>query len=170
MTSKKYKGILAKRYRPFIGGLLASPEQVEEIQAAEQRQRIEALFQHYGIDQKKSDACARLVLALAQDHVPGFQILPDDAKAYGRPKEWDGSRYWELYADVKSLEKKGLSALSACENLSRRDRYKGYSKENLYRRYQEADEKGYFPYFISKMKSESAPVEDWMIENYAEKP
>jgi hypothetical protein len=170
MKSKKYKGILAKPYRPFIGGLLTPPEKVAELQAAQLRQQEEALFQHYGIDPMSSTAWRHLALALAEDHVPGFQILPDNAKTYGRPKKWDGSKYWELYADVKSLERKELSALNACEILSKRDRYKGYTKQNLYRRFQDADGKGVWPAFISRFKAEGAPVDDWIIEQYAEKP
>jgi hypothetical protein len=109
-------------------------------------------------------------LGACKDHVPGFQILLDNAKAHGRPRKWDGSKYWELYADAKSLELKGMSALSACETLAKRGRYKGYSKKNLYRRYQEADKKGVLSFFIAKHKAKGAPVDDWIIEQYAEKP
>ena len=48
--------------------------------------RLVALFNHYGIDPKTDDAWMHLAVALAHNHVPGFQ--------YGERKPGAGRRSW----------------------------------------------------------------------------
>lgn len=62
--AKKYDGVLAEKLPPGLDGLSMLPE------------RWVALYQHYGLDHTNRDHDSQLILAMAHDHVPGFQMQP----------------------------------------------------------------------------------------------
>jgi len=101
--------------------------------------RVMALFEHYELDIGEEGAPMSLALALAQDHVPGFQIKDKKKRGRGRPGKWTGFKRLELYADVKCLSSRGHSDLNACkilaENVKYAARYGNQTKGNLHRRY-----------------------------------
>ena len=73
-----YQGALAAAIPSVGGGLLAaSLQEIERILHATRQQKMPALFAHFGIDPKASDAWEQLAYSLARRHVPGFQeMLP----------------------------------------------------------------------------------------------
>lgn len=178
----RYTGILAKPmvlHRTY-SGLLSTPEQVEENKKrdavanwSQYRERLLALFMHYGIDPVGDGAAIRLVAAMASDRVPGFQIIDGSAPHAGRPSKWQGDKSLELLADVWALEANGHTASAACRILADNSKYGQHGKKiahkTLYRRYQEALKNcnPLIANIIISAKNEGAPYKDWVIHNYA---
>lgn len=149
MASKpRYTGILAEPidHRKIAGslGLLAdsSDNQFKEKYKMELVDRLAALFAHYGIPPKDEFAMAKLALALASAHVPGFKDITYGTKRPGRPRKWDFVRLTELYADVQSLVRDGKNEHQACRVLATSGRYakryRGCKHKTLHRRYLES--------------------------------
>lgn len=70
-----YSGELAEPIPRPMGGLLGpGPAECERLDEAARRQKMPALFAHFGIDPNAADAWQRLATALAAVHVPGFQV------------------------------------------------------------------------------------------------
>ncbi|HEX4573049.1 MAG TPA: hypothetical protein VH184_21635 [Dongiaceae bacterium] len=136
--------ILPPAHVPVLGGAPSD----EERRAAQRHNldqlalRLAALFKHYGIDPGSADADSVVVLRLAQDFVPGFEIRSIAKRERGRPKKWDVLRAARLLADVARLTKRGASAQNACRILATRRRFAArYGQENpdsLYARYKES--------------------------------
>ena len=113
-------------------GLLQSPEPTQqeidqrdkEMLAACQRivdkkwQKIELLKRHYGLEADSSDR--GLLLRLAEDFVPGFEV-DYGVKKRGRRKKWDSSSYMELCADIEKIKlEDGIGDYEACVRLVQR--------------------------------------------------
>lgn len=146
----RYTGILAE---PMVlqktpSGLLSGPEGEkikewdEKANNLQQRIRVLALFEHYGLNPLSHEDWHRMVGALASDHVPGFQIIDGPAPRAGRPTKWQGDKQFELLADVWALMPKVKSANAACNILVNKPEYQKNGEKidtkTLYRRYQEA--------------------------------
>ena len=175
MTKRKspYSGILSQPIEPQRTESLLAPETEEKWQERYRQaidERMTALLEHYGIDRGSPTTWSTLALVLALEHVPGCKIQQDNHRSGGRPTKWKGTKSWELYADVQVLVEEGHSEMNACRILTRRERYKGHTKENLYARLKETDSKGSLPGFIDKMRSEGAPVDEWLIEHFSMSP
>jgi hypothetical protein len=65
-------------------------------------EKILLLFDNYGLDPK--GGLKALVLALATEHVPGFQITVPKKTRRGRKREWDFQRLADLLAAVRSIK------------------------------------------------------------------
>jgi hypothetical protein len=74
--AKKYEGVLAEKLPPGLDGLPMLPE------------RWVALYQHYGLDHTNRDHDARLILAMACSHVPGFQ-----SETQAKGKQYQGGQW-----------------------------------------------------------------------------
>jgi hypothetical protein len=74
--------------------------------AVVQRQRsrkLALLFDHYGIADKED--MAKLALALAVAHIPGFKVQFPEAKSKkGRKRKWHPDRLEELHRTVQSIK------------------------------------------------------------------
>jgi hypothetical protein len=66
--------------------------------------KLSLLMKHYGINDKTDTAS--LALALACEHVPGFEIVPRRKRASGRKREWDSEKLQALYDVVQSVKQK----------------------------------------------------------------
>lgn len=142
----KYSGILAQ---PLVwqtpgNGLLSSSEaECQKRNSSALAERFVALYRHYGIDHRESGAGATLALALAREHVPGFQVLSAPPRGRGAPSKWKGAQDWDLYADVRFLVRNGgHSAANACRLLTKRPPYRGKNDGTLLRRYHKVKSKG----------------------------
>jgi hypothetical protein len=96
----KYSGILNEPIvRPNL--LLASKEEADHVVLTAQIERIEALKKYYELE--SSASYLSLLLALARDHVPGFQILSSPTKKSGAPNEYigGGQKGFKLWALVE---------------------------------------------------------------------
>lgn len=121
----RYAGVLAQRIREFpipYPGLLSqqSPDDWNRLfgewMATQQVSKLSALFAHYGIEEKGNPAAWHLlVLKLAHDHVPGFQL----AAKRGAPK-----RNEPLPKGVPEIERlmhtRGISVSSASRLVARK--------------------------------------------------
>lgn len=77
---------------------------------------MNTLMEHYGIDPKSEEKWPILALALAADHVPGFQF--QFKKSAGRKTDWDDLWYGVLYHEVEKVRGR-RSASAACGILSK---------------------------------------------------
>lgn len=186
-TKVRYSGILAKpmvRHRAYTLAKALAEEKptkeeeqaINEKNTAQLRERVLALYAHYGIDPKKPDANLALLLALTEAHVPGFRWKEPGARGKGRPSKWKTFKGIDLYADVKFLVSKGKSARNACRILATsaryKERYKDESWENLYRRYQEAAHTvpsyvRIFSDIVERERAAGKTVDQWLIESFA---
>jgi hypothetical protein len=64
---------------------------------------MQLLLEHFGI---ADHDLARLAWALAFEHVPGFQIVPEQKSARGRKNEWDGFKLKALFDAVHEVKTK----------------------------------------------------------------
>jgi hypothetical protein len=66
-------------------------------------EKLSLLMDHYGIDDKED--MAALAIALAFEHVPGFEIVVPEKSKKGRKRKWDDSRLEALLETVGSIKK-----------------------------------------------------------------
>jgi hypothetical protein len=116
-STQKFSGELAS---PIVGnrdamgrsGLLdaRSDEEIVASAADEQRRviaewtrKLGLLRDHYGIAQERHWELP-LVLALANDFVPGFRVQFGEVPKRGRKRKWTSSRYMSLLGDVALLQ------------------------------------------------------------------
>jgi hypothetical protein len=131
-TSPKYTGILAKP-------LMAKRGEPDLCSDANLEARVMALFKHYNID--APDLMPRLpwmklVVALANDHVPGFRIIDEEEPKRGQPKAWNLISASRLYADIQQGLEQGKSISEACFHLVKKGQpYEGMKKTTLEKRY-----------------------------------
>src|SRR6266404_6888109 len=78
-------------------------QQTENVVKRLVAEKLSLLMDHYGIDDKED--MAALALALAFEHVPGFEIVVPKKSNKGRKREWDGSRLENLLETVDSIKK-----------------------------------------------------------------
>ena len=64
--------------------------------------KLSLLMKHFKIADE-NDTMA-LVWALASEHVPGFQVVPEGGSKKGRKKEWHGEKLQALYDAVQSAK------------------------------------------------------------------
>src|SRR4051794_13264219 len=158
-TKSDYAGVLANRIKLPVKNYLAfaALEELEPAEIAAHNEREQAdflaeerikklphLFLHFGLKVPASKPAwtpwHELLLRLAIEHVPGFQI----AKKRGRRKNMGLD--WDLYARVRLLEiERNLTAAAACNFLARRSKNtnggKPLSANTLRRRYMAAKPK-----------------------------
>jgi len=167
----KYPGVLNQ---PIIKptSLLLTPEQADAYVSDALTERLAELHRFYGIDAPWPKSAPMLALKLAMAHVRGFKIVSSPAKS-GAALKWGGSRGLELLADVIALMRRNMTGPAACHHLTTNPefagRYSGETGKSLYRRYQDAKKlkRGLVQDLISRLQAEGAPVEDWLVENYA---
>jgi hypothetical protein len=130
---------------PVLGGSISDEERraAERANADQFVERLVALFKHYEVDPKAPDADSRLLLRLARDLVPGFEVRYSPRRGRGRTKKWGIARLARLLADVASITREGKHrARAACRILTEHPRFAArYGHENflsLYARYEEA--------------------------------
>lgn len=78
--------------------------------------RVAALFNHYEINPEEEDACRKLVLALAEAHVPGFKM--ESSNKRGRKQKWKLDELLMLYFRVHELGEWGMKPFAACKKLA----------------------------------------------------
>lgn len=145
--SKHYTGVLNE---PILLPPAEAPSRIRAEVMAEMliEERLPLLFAHYGIDPSRPGAERLLIRALAQKHVPGFQMRKEPR---GQPSKWKfKEKTWRLFADVQVLIQKGHSERQACHLLTRRAMYRDQEPESLRRRYREADANGPVPGALSR--------------------
>jgi len=173
-----YEGgeVKPRKRKPKFAGLLNEPvvPKLPEFECSDQlSQRVSALYEHYGLDQASQGAEIKLVLRLACDFVPGFEILTGPKRGKGRPKKWHEFKSPELLADVSALKRMGKTALNACRILSQLQRYAprygNKTPRTLYRRYQEAKRNWRNGGGLCSLLPEGARSlsEDWLVEIFA---
>lgn len=153
--AQKFTGALAqpiriKFYRATLVGLNADDAAKKTAAgfvtaAKESFLKLDLLFEHFGIARTKDLAAdyKSLSLSLAQEFVPGFQLVSADTPARGRPS----SKPWQLVSllvDVETLKRRkqrvharasdarALADLTSLSQFSRRwGRYRAASLANL---------------------------------------
>lgn len=123
--------------RPYTGAFaepipVSKPADEIEAMRTVYFERLPALYEHYGIDMCEPDSEARLVMAVAKAHVPGFQIT--ERKKRGRSPT---SFVWlaNLRRRVNALKAKGHKEHRALKLLA--EEY-GMTLDTLRSRYREA--------------------------------
>lgn len=123
----KYRGKLAEPLKPLptpLAGMLSgiSPDETIKQRRAELIGKLARLLAHYGIARDDERRWFKLALALAFDHVPGFQeALPETR---GRRRTWSLEDDRRLFYDISDLLARGKTVRSACEILVRKQPYK----------------------------------------------
>jgi len=172
----KYKGVLNEPMELVWPGFFGSKESAEARLASSYREqvaiRMGALTEHFGIKKNDPNALSVLLLRLAQEHVPGFQVKKPFTKKKGRPGKWAGQRSLQLFADVRSLVKNGLNEHSACRVLANnpryRSRYEGITQANLYRRFTEnKTNDSIVANLLGQCEGDSSEIENYLIEFFA---
>ncbi len=142
MSAKKetsYKGLLA---RPIPKpNTLNNEEERSKIIDNERLKKLPELYKHYGIIPSHSAPLA-LVLALANQHVPGFSV---ENKKTGRPSEFTGGGWLgvRLFLLVQQcLHEKGFESELSCipQIIRHQKEFHGYDESTLWRRYMETKE------------------------------
>ena len=102
------------------------------------------LYKHYDVDPANLNekTCTELILKMAQNHIPGFQVYAEPPNKVGQPNKWKGWEGLQLYIDVQKdfREHNHRSVVKACERLIKTPRYKALDIKNgksLYNRYAE---------------------------------
>jgi hypothetical protein len=116
--------------RPQPLGLLGLGPNAEELLKSALWDRIQLLRDHYGIDETDPDGLAELAYCLAQDWVPGCQIVDEAPKRRGAPREVTQLDLVQLYIDIYQIhqERPEESIEWACTTYLRRNRNKAHSR------------------------------------------
>ena len=165
MSNKKnisnYKGILKEPLSPGVQ-LKINEEKFEE----DIWPRIQALFSHYGINPSEKNNEKKLILAMAKEHVPGFQKELDKPRV-GAPRKWRGHDGLKLYVDVLSYTVNGSSIGEACLRLSQKQEYQKYSPATLKARFLETKREYPIVQFFESIRKHHSNVEiDNLIIDY----
>jgi hypothetical protein len=98
--------------------------QAEMRVAEEYDRKLRLLAKHYGVDLLSAGTAYTVLLRLALDAVPGFQVDFEPA-SQGRRAIWTDSRYAELLADVEAeKQRRGCGDSEACRILVTSKRYR----------------------------------------------
>lgn len=132
-----YSGELAKPFDELnLGfGAISSPASIDRVRKQlEQREcekfhKLHKLCDHFSIDRNDPQLWYRLSLALAEEHVPGFQ----ERSKPGAKRKWTDSRKLELKEAVdRKIEGAGKSRVKgvtwACRNLAKQERWETLAK------------------------------------------
>jgi hypothetical protein len=85
-------------------------------------EKLSLLMEFYGIANKND--MGALALALANEHVPGFKVVPQGGKKRGRKKMWDGPKLQALLQAVVTVkEKHRFRDRQALHFISENDQY-----------------------------------------------
>ncbi len=91
-------------------------EQQKIFISTQKSEKIIELFKHYKIDVNAPNATMKLILALANNHVPGFQVVTPQKK--GARKKWSDDDLLILWWEVE--QSKIPSARGACFYLAKK--------------------------------------------------
>jgi hypothetical protein len=112
-----------------------------EIVDKELEKKRQHLFRHYGVspDDRTPEALRRLIMMMAMDLIPGFEVVIDAPKPRGRPTSWRKVEGFELYLEVqRDFRKNGHDSVeAACRRLVKTPTYKGLKPTSLKSRYLE---------------------------------
>lgn len=158
MTNKEgptYKGVLSEPFGPLMDLIEQAIDNAEPggakpaiAKAIDSRQRQEAakeeaLLRHYRIDPSANNAYRRLALAVARDHVPGFQEATP-RPIPGAPRKWGPWDKVRLVLEMQALLAHGSTLDQAAKKLARKHPWKnkgpkeeGLTWRTLKRRYTE---------------------------------
>ncbi|CAH1656719.1 hypothetical protein BOSEA31B_11446 [Hyphomicrobiales bacterium] len=94
---------------------------------------LSAAFKEFGLDPHDPRSWAMMLRCFARAHF-------GPRKAGGRPREWNGARYWQLIRDVAEKQRgnANLSKEDAYRALSKDKRYQGISAVGIKRAYLKA--------------------------------
>jgi len=94
---------------------------------------LAAAFREFGLDPHDPRSWGMMLRSFARVHF-------SPRKAGGRPREWDGTRYWQLIRDVAEKQRgnANLSKEDAYRALARDKRYQGLSAVGIKRAYLKA--------------------------------
>jgi hypothetical protein len=134
---------MAKRAKGFFSHMEELNEpiipigQSRESISSDQINKLPLLAAHYGIDTEAAGWMVRVLLCLAEEFVPGFQVTARPPRRTGRPP---GSRKIDrrkLVKDVAELKQSqpSLDVLDALKILRKRKEYKEHSVPSLEARY-----------------------------------
>jgi len=153
----KYSGILLKRIPDTPPSLCMTDDELKASYTEEVWQRLVALFEHYSIAPDSEGADRKLILALAKDHVRGFQ-LESEKKKVGSPSKWKGDDGVRLYLEIHKYIQKGKdrTILGACTFLAKNDPFfKNHQAAVLNSRYHETLKVNEFVKGLELLKKEN---------------
>lgn len=102
-----------------IGGTIDFDQHLFELMwRPEYDKKFDLLFDHYLIPHNDPDRWRKLALALAQDHVPGFQ--EKGTKTRGRPKALYGAHEFALWQQFRKLVEAGQSERNAAAIMAKK--------------------------------------------------
>ncbi|MDE2167224.1 MAG: hypothetical protein KGJ66_12920 [Alphaproteobacteria bacterium] len=81
-------------------------------------ERFELLFEHFSISNDDAERWKKLSLALAKNHVPGFQEKQPETR--GRPSKWALTDEFVIWYEFDILVKKGKTERQAVRILTER--------------------------------------------------
>jgi hypothetical protein len=100
-------------------------------------QKLERLLQHYQIDRSNKNAWYKLAVALACDHVPGFEVIDKQRKGRGRPAKWKDEDLVVQVCEIERERNRGIA--DAIRILQKRHReWKAYEPKALETRFHKA--------------------------------
>ena len=129
--------------RPRPLGVLGDDRDAEDLLHAMLWEKIRLLMKQYRIKASDPDCFARLAFHLAQDWVPGFQIVDEAPRRRGPPRRVTHLDLVQLYIDVYQVQQEQPedSIEEACRTYLRKNRNKarwtGQSPRSLVNRYRE---------------------------------
>lgn len=134
----EYLGDLKKPMAPPKIGLLASDEQISEIEDEIRRERYRRMIQLFDAHAIRRGDWEALCFSLADSYVPGFKLAKGRA---GAPRKWGE---YERAMLVLAVEKTGLDITEATKRLCKQEPWKGMvshgrGSENLRDEYYRAD-------------------------------
>ncbi len=145
---KSYTGILNEPMRLPRKTLVGRTLEEQNAQTIEALQhRVAALFNHYGIDPKTDNAWMSLAVALAHNHVPGFQ--------YGGTKP--GAPYTRagddvtIYFEVNRRVAKGKSINNACHIIEKGGVVKDLKANSIRQRYYDYRKEGKLGWHLDRI-------------------
>ena len=112
-----YPGKLNEPLEPGDDEPISSPPGEFELRP-EFNERFELLFKHFSISKDHPERWKKLALALAKNHVPGFQEKQPETR--GRPSKWEISDEFVLCCEFVFLQISGKSERQAAKILSER--------------------------------------------------
>ena len=101
----------------------------EDLLNAALSEKMKLLMNHYRIEASDPDCLAQLAFRLAQDWVPGCQILDQAPRTRGAPRKVTQLDRVQLYIDIYQIhqERPEESIQEACKTYLRRNRNKAHS-------------------------------------------
>lgn len=148
---KSYTGILNEPMRLPQEIIVGPTLEEQKAQTGEAfLHRVGALFNHYGIDPKTDNAWMFLALALAHNHVPGFQF---GGTKPGAPYKRAGDDI-TIYFRVKHLVAEGQSINNACRIIEKRGVVKDLKASSIRQRYYDYTKEGKLGWHIDRIEDQ----------------